>query len=128
MDAMAAGSATAFSSLKPVFSNVAKHLALRTDTQTEYALVTRSPSPFPQHKGHPLDFGSLHVGKSYVRLHLMPLYMSPELSQSISGALRKRMQGKTCFNFKEDPDPELVAELKRLAENAFRQWSERDWI
>jgi hypothetical protein len=50
------------------------------ETETEYALVTRSPSPFPQHKGHPLDFGSLHVGKAYVSLHLMPLYMCSELS------------------------------------------------
>ena len=125
---MAAGSATVFSSLKPVFSKVAKHLALKTDTQTEYALVTRSPSPFPQHEGHPLDFGSLRVGKSYVSLHLMPLYMCPELNQSISAELRKRMQGKTCFNFKEDPDPDLLAELKRLAEDGFKQWSERSWI
>ncbi len=125
---MAAVPATVFASLKPVFAKVAKHLALKTDTQTEYALVTKSPSPFPQHKGHPLDFGSLRIGKSYVSLHLMPLYMNPDLSQSISAPLKKRMQGKTCFNFKEDPDPGLVAEFKRLAEQGFKQWSERKWI
>jgi hypothetical protein len=125
---MAAESATVFSSLKPLFSKIAKHLALKTDTQTEYALVTKSPSPFPQHKGNPLDFASLRVGKSYVSLHLMPLYMCPELNQSISPALRKRMQGKTCFNFKGNPDPELVAELKRLTEDGFKQWTERNWI
>lgn len=125
---MAADHATVFSSLKPVFSKVAKRLALRTDTQTEYALVTRSPSPFPQHKGHPLDFGSLRVGKSYVSLHLMPLHMCPELCQSISAPLRKRMQGKTCFNFKDNPDPDLIAELQRLAEAGLKQWSERSWI
>jgi hypothetical protein len=128
MNAMAVSSAIVFSSLKPVFSKVAKHLALRTDTQTEFALVTRSPSPFPQHKGHPLDFGSLRVGKSYVSLHLMPLYMCPELSEGISPALKKRLQGKTCFHFKEDPDPDVVAELKRLAEDGLRQWSARKWI
>jgi len=54
--------------------------------------------------------------------------MCPELNQNISPALRKRMQGKTCFNFKEDPDPDLVAELKRLAEDGLKQWSERSWI
>ena len=128
MEAMAAGTATVFSSLKPVFSKVAEHLAVRTDTQTEYALVTRSPSPFRQHKGHPLDFGSLHVRKSYVSLHLMPLYMCPKLNQAISAPLRKRMQGKTCFNFKDNPESELVSELKRLAEDGFKQWSERNWI
>jgi len=121
-------SAAVFASLKAVFSRVAKHLALKTDTQTEYALVGKSPSPFPQHRGHPIDFGSIRVGKSYVSLHLMPLYMCPELNQSISPGLKKRMQGKTCFNFKGDPDPELVAELKRLAEDAYKQWSKRNWI
>jgi hypothetical protein len=125
---MAAGSDTVFSSLKPVFSKVAKHLTLKNDTQTEYALVGKSPSPFPQHKGHPLDFGSLRVGKFYVSLHLMPLYMCPELNQSLSPELRKRMQGKTCFNFKGDPDPALIAELKRLAEDGLKQWTERNWI
>jgi hypothetical protein len=125
---MAAGSATVFSSLKPVFSKVAKHLVIKTDTQTEYALVTKSPFPFPQHKGRPLDFGSLRIGKSYVSLHLMPLYMSQDLNQRISPELRKRMQGKTCFNFKSDPDPGLVAELQRLAEDGFKQWTARNWV
>jgi hypothetical protein len=125
---VAAGSATVFSSRKPVFSKVAKHLALKTDTQTEYALVTKSPSPFPQHKGHPLDFGSLRIGKSNVSLHLMPLYMPQDLNRSISPELRKRMQGKTCFNFKSDPDPGLVAELQRLPEDGFKQWTARNWV
>jgi hypothetical protein len=125
---MAAESATVFSALKPVFSKVAKHLALKTDTQTEYALVTKSPSPFPQHKGHPLDFGSVRISKSYVSLHLMPIYMCPELNQSISPELKKRMQGKTCFNFKGDPDPELIEELKRLADDGCKQWTKRNWI
>ena len=125
---MAAGYATVFSSLKPVFSKAAKHLALSTDTPTEYVLVTRSPSPFPQHRGHPLEFGSLRVGKSYVSLHLIPLYMCPELNQSISAVLKKRMQGKTCFNFKDNPAPELVAELKKLTEEGLKQWSQRKWI
>jgi hypothetical protein len=125
---MTAESAAVFSSLKPVFSRVAKHLAIKTDTQTEYVLVTKSPSPFPQHTGHPMDFGSLRIGKSYVSLHLMPLYMCPELNRSISPELKKRMQGKTCFNFKGNPDPELVAGLKRLAEAGLKQWTERNWI
>jgi hypothetical protein len=120
--------AAVFSSLKPVFSQVAKHLAIKTDTVTEYVLVTKSPSPFPQHKGRPMDFGSLRVNKSYVSLHLMPLYMCPELNRSISPELKKRMQGKTCCNFKSEPDPGLVTELKRLAEDGLKQWAERKWI
>ncbi len=125
---MAADFATIFQSLKPAFNNVAKRLVLQTDSETEYSLVTRKPSPFPQHKGHPMWFGSVKTSKSYVSLHLMPLYMSPKLQQNISPALKKRMQGKTCFNFRSAPDPELIAELKHLADEGLKEWTERKWI
>ena len=67
-------------------------------------------------------FGSVRLGKAYVSFHLMPLYMTPELTDTISPALKKRMQGKTCFNFKTDPDPEAAAELKRLTEAGIELW------
>jgi hypothetical protein len=43
----------------------------------------------------------------------MPLYMNPALTKTISPPLKKRMQGKTCFNFKADPEPDIVLELTR---------------
>jgi hypothetical protein len=73
-------------------------------------------------------FGSVRLGKAYVSVHLMPLYMSPVLVKTISPALKKRMQGKTCFNFKTDPEPELIAALARLTDAAFEQWRERKWV
>ena len=39
--------------------------------------------------------------------------MYPELLNDISPALKKRMQGKSCFNFKK-VEPELFEELKDL--------------
>ena len=95
------------------------------DTPIEYTLHTRAASPFPQHKGQPLYFGSVRLGKAYVSLHLMPLYMCPVLTESISPALKKRMQGKTCFNFKSGPEPDLVADLKQLTAAALKQWSDQ---
>jgi len=124
---MPADPAVTFAALKPVFSKVASHLTLKTDTATLYSFVTKCPSPFPQHKGHPIDFGSIRLTKAYVSLHLMPLYMCPELTQTISPALKKRMQGKTCFNFKTDPDPDLITELQRLVVAGFKLWSARNW-
>jgi hypothetical protein len=111
-----------FAALKPVMAKYAKHLSVKTDTPVEYTLVTKHASPFPQHKGQPMWFGSVRLGKAYVSLHLMPLYMNPGLTKTISPALKKRMQGKTCFNFKTDPAPESIAELDRLSEAALRQW------
>jgi hypothetical protein len=49
-------------------------------------------------------------GKGYVSYHLMPVYTHAELAAKISPALRKRMQGKSCFNFKT-VDAALFAEL-----------------
>jgi hypothetical protein len=59
---------------------------------------------------------------------MQPLYLCPGLNQNISAALKKRMQGKACFNFKGEPDPELLAELKRLAEDGLKLWTEMNWI
>lgn len=58
-------------------------------------------------------FGAVQAGKSYVSFHLMPVYVFPELLKGMSTGLRRRMQGKSCFNF-ETVDRELFAELKQL--------------
>ncbi len=125
---MAADFAAVFTALKPVLAQYGTRLAVKADKATEYTLETRSASPFPQHKGEPLFFASVRLGKTYVSFHLMPIYMCPELSGKISPALKKRMQGKTCFNFKTDPEPETIADLKLLTEAAFLQWRDRKWL
>src|SRR4030081_1952818 len=122
---MTATFASVFSALKPVLAKYAKRLSVKADTPVEYTLLTKSASPFHQHKGELLYFGSVRLGKAYVSFHLMPLYRCPELTKSISPALKKRMQGKTCFNFKVDPEPDLIAELKRLTEAGIEQWLEK---
>jgi hypothetical protein len=116
-----------FAALKPVLSSAAPRLLVKTDTGTEYTVVTKGASPFPQHKGEPLHFGSVRLGKAYVSYHLMPLYMCPALNESISPQLKKRMQGKTCFNFRTGPEPELLTELERLTAAGLEQWRERKW-
>lgn len=115
-----------FAALKPVLSKHAKKLAVLTNKPTEYTLVTKTPSPFPQHKGNPLWFGYVKIGKAYVSLHLMGLYMNHALK--ISPELAKRRQGKTCFNFKSMPDPEILAELTRLVDSSIKDWSETKWL
>jgi hypothetical protein len=125
---MAADFGVIFSELKPALAAYAKQLAVKTDSASEYTLVTKSPSQFPQHKGQPMWFASIRRGKAYVSFHLMPLYMSPALTNTISAELKKRMQGKTCFNFKTIPAPELVAELKGLTRAGLEQWADRNWL
>jgi hypothetical protein len=49
-------------------------------------------------------------GKRYVSFYLMPVYAFPDLRDSLSPELRRRMQGKSCFNF-TTVDEGLFAEL-----------------
>jgi hypothetical protein len=125
---MRADFAAVFAVLKSIFSKYARRLSVKADTPTEYTLLTKSPSPFHQHKDQPLYFGSVRLGKAYVSFHLMPLYMCPELTRTISPELKKRMQGKTCFNFKTGPEPDLVTELKQLTAAGFKHWGEKEWL
>ncbi|MGA3240862.1 MAG: hypothetical protein ABSG03_31715 [Bryobacteraceae bacterium] len=125
---MAADYAAVFVALKPVLAKYANRLVVKSDTSVEYTLVTKSASPFEQHKGQPLHFGSVRMGKAYVSFHLMPIYMCPALIKSIPPALKKRMQGKTCFNFKTEPEPEPIAGLAGLTEAGFKRWSEAKWL
>ena len=120
--------APVFAALRRVLVKHSKPLDVKADTSTEYTLVTKSASPFPQHKGQPMWVGSVRSGKAYVSFHLMPLYMTPSLTGTISPALKKRMQGKTCFNFKTMPEPELLAELESLTAAALTHWREKKWL
>jgi hypothetical protein len=52
-------------------------------------------------------------GKRYVSFYLMAVYGFPELAAEMSPQLRRRMQGKSCFNF-TTVDEVLIAELEAL--------------
>jgi hypothetical protein len=117
-----------FATLKQVFRPHLRRLDVQADTGDEYTLVGRVPSPFKQHKGNPMFFASVRIGKAYVSFHLLPLYMNPTLTATISPALKKRMQGKACFNFKSMPDAALLADLKRLTQDGFKSFDEKHWL
>jgi len=117
-----------FTTLKRVLLKHAKQAQVKTDTPIEYTLLTKAPSPYPQHKGQPMYLASVRLGKAYVSFHLMPLYMCEKLTSKISTGLKRRMQGKTCFNFKTDPAPELIDELVELTAAGISLWREKDWL
>ena len=105
-----------FAELRGVLEPFAPKLVLTKDEPDVYYLDTpRSPK-----YGKPLFFAAVQVKKSYVAFHLMPVYMYPELLDGLSPALRKRMQGKSCFNF-TDLGPAQREELAALAGRGFEQ-------
>jgi len=116
-----------FDALRGAVKKHAKTFAVQKDEPDYYVLVTRKPSPFKQHKGEPLFFCGVKTGKAYVSFHLLPLYMNPVLVKQVPTGLKKRMQGKACFNFKTVPEKELLRELDALTATAIKDWKAKGW-
>jgi hypothetical protein len=115
--------AKAFHGLRMVFAKYEKYLQVSAATREKYYLETRSPS----YKGKPLFFGAVLRGRAYVSFHLMPLYWDPSLAKDISAELKKRMQGKSCFNFVA-PDAALFRELAGLTSRGFALYKRKNLL
>jgi hypothetical protein len=57
----------------------------------------------------------------------MPVYAFPELLDPISPGLKKRMQGKSCFNF-TSVDEKLFNELAELTERGYERFKQEKLI
>ncbi len=106
-----------FQQLKTVLKPYEKKLVVLRDTDENYYLNT--PLMPGQKKAE--FFGAVQVKKTYVAFHLMPVYYFPELLIPIGKSLKDRMQGKSCFNFKEI-DAASLKELSTLTKRAFDQY------
>jgi hypothetical protein len=104
--------------LEPVFTELRERMLRSCDGMTVSTdepgnIVLKTPWIEPGKK-ELAWFGAVQLKKNYVSCHLMPLYAVPALREGLSPELRKRMQGKSCFNFTK-PEPELFDALERLA-------------
>lgn len=107
------GFTAAFEALRALLARHAASFVVAADTPKNYTLVSRRNDA----KGKPVYFASVLLGKRYAAYHLMPLYCDPALAQRVPPELRARMQGKTCFNFRQ-PDPAAFAQLDALTAEA----------
>src|SRR4051812_29867569 len=117
------GFSQVFAELKSIFKPYAKKMDVAHDDETYYLLNTR----YIMKNKQPLCFGGVRLGKNYVSYYLMPVYACPDLEQAISPQLKKRMQGKSCFNFKE-VDKKLFAELKQLTRDGATRFSNEQFV
>ena len=106
-----------FNQLKLFLKQYEPSLTVLHNTTENYYLNT----PTTQLNKKPEFFAAVQIKKSYVAFHLMPIYYYPELLQNISQNLKNKMQGKSCFNFKEI-DENLFEELKLLTHNSFNKY------
>jgi hypothetical protein len=98
-----------FEQLKTMLQPLATAQLRQVDTPTLYSLDAPASQAYP--KG---TYFAVKIGKNYVSYHLMAVYMFPELLENISVHLKKRMQGKACFNFSNSLDTVLLTELAEL--------------
>jgi hypothetical protein len=114
---------TIFDKLKAIFQPFAKRMDIAQDSEVCYLLNTR----YIMKNKHPLCFGGVRRGKAYISFYLMSVYASPDLLDGMSPELKKRMQGKSCFNFKQ-VDEKLFKELKQLTKAGAAKFSDGKFI
>lgn len=107
-----------FDALKGILLREGQRLTVVVDTPVHYQVA--SPT-LVDRVGRPLFVAGVQINKNYVSFHLMPIYASPDLVKGLSPGLRKRMQGKSCFNFKTI-DREQVAELSALTKEGIKRF------
>ncbi len=112
-----------FAELKAIFQPYVKKMDVAQDSQTYYLLNTRHIMKNKQ----PPCFGGVRLGKAYVSFYLMSVYACPDLLKSMSPELKRRMQGKSCFNFKE-VDEKLFKELAKLTRAGAAKFSDKKFI
>ena len=132
--------------LQPVFEELRRRLSVHEDVFRRSANTTdanaggsrKEDAPAPDtaylllgapHEKYPdgLMFASVNVGRRYVSYHLMCVYMNPGLLDSRSPELRRRMQGKSCFNFTR-VDDDLFDELADLTARGRGMYAANGWL
>ncbi len=98
-----------FVRLRTILEPYAARLTVTADAPDHYCLALDYSPKFK--KGFPVAW--VKISKAYVSYHFMPVYMFPSLRAGLSKQLLARMQGKSCFNFKQLDEP-LFEELARL--------------
>ena len=105
-----------FKSLRKLLSKYEPSLKVIKDTPENYYLNT----PYVEKYDKELFFGAVQIKKNYVSYYFMPVYMFPDLVDNLSPVLKKRMHGKSCFNFKKHND-EQFRELGELTQKGFER-------
>lgn len=113
-----------FARLRRILNEYEDGMEVKADTPGNYYLNTKH---ILEHNKQNLFFGAAQIKKNYVSYHLMPVYVCPDLLESLSPALKKRMQGKSCFNFKK-MDEELFEELQQLTKNGFEKYKRKQYV
>jgi len=112
-----------FKLLKNILSKHEKTLVVVADKADNYYLNTA----YIMKNKKPMYFGSTVIKKNYVSFYLMPVYENPSLLDGISPELKKRQQGKSCFNFKV-VDKALFKELEKITKAGVADFKKKGYL
>jgi len=112
-----------FNSLKEKLKKQEKKLKVHIDKKDTYYLN----AGYDEKRKTDYFFGAVMIKKNYVSYHLMPVYCEPKLLKDISPELKKRMQGKSCFNFKTIEKVKLK-ELSALTKKSFEYYKKEGMV
>jgi hypothetical protein len=115
--------APVFNALRDLLSPYARELKAASDKPTCYCLESKAPTC----RNRPMYFAGVRLGKNYVSYYLMSVYASLAFIKGMSPELKKRMQGKACFNFTTVDEP-LFAELAGLTRAGFRKFKSMNYL
>ncbi len=105
-----------FERLKGILEPYEHEMHLSANDSTWYGLDMA-----PESERNPTTwFGAVRRGKRYVSIYLMPVYVEPSLLDGASPELRKRQQGKSCFNFAK-VDDRLFGELEAILRTGYER-------
>jgi hypothetical protein len=107
----------ALEGLRAILARYAPRLTTKVDDAEQLYLDAGYSERFKRE----MFFGAVKRQKRYVSYYLMPVYVFPELLDGMSPALRARMQGKSCFNFRR-PEAALFEELADLTRRGFERF------
>jgi hypothetical protein len=107
-----------FAALRDILARHAANLCVAEDGPKGYTLETHVIADYNE---KPWFFAGTNPRKRHVSYYLFPVYTDPSLLDGISPALKQRMQGKSCFNFKTVDDA-LFGELAELTQACYDAW------
>jgi len=110
-----------FGDLRAILADYAPRLKVVRDKPGDYYLDTHVVGKNKK----PIMFAAARIGKGYVSYYFMPICAGA--IKGMSPALKKRMQGKACFNFTKR-DPELFSELSRVTRDGYEAWRKIGWV
>jgi hypothetical protein len=121
-----------FVRLRRILEKHSAALTVKADVRGRYSLeASAGPAALRAWGGKAkkarISVAWVQVGKAYVSYHLMGIYGNARLLDSMSKELKARMQGKTCFNFKEI-DENLFKELDPLTAHAIAAFRKAGYI